>query len=115
MKRLALVLILLMFSSVVQAQDYEEVKSLYCKWSDDITEIFVLGGDYTFNGFKEEDWIVTEIKQYPAAIRVSLRAPNRKKYIDFNNGWPCRIERVHTFTYEEEPTNPESDTFEQVD
>ena len=114
MKKLALVLMLLILPFTVQAEDYIEETTLLCTWPDGRIESFVKGDSYRSPIDLSDTWIVTNIVQYPAVIRVNLEAPNRKKYIDFNSGWPCRIEREYTFTNHEE-IQPESDSFNPVD
>ena len=114
MKRLALALMLMMLSSTVQAQDYEEETTLYCVWPDGRIESFTEGGSYRSPIGLSDTWIVMDIRQWPAAIRVRLETPNKEKNIDFNTGWPCRIERDYTFT-DHEADQPESDNFNQID
>lgn len=93
-----------------QARDYKQETALYCVWPDGRVEFFILDNDYREFIDPSIKWTVTSIRQHPAAIRVELKIPNRKKYIDFNNGWPCRFERDYIFT-NHELDNPESDTF----
>lgn len=114
MKRLTLALMLLMLSSVVQARDYKEDITLLCVWPDGRIESFIEGGSYRSPIGLSDVWTVASIRQYPAAIRVRLEASDREKNIDFNNGWPCRIERDYTFT-DHEPLQPESNDFTPVD
>jgi len=115
MKRLALVLIMLMLSSVVQARDrYEKETTLYCVWLDGRSESFILYDDYREFLDPSIKWIVLSIHQYPDTVRVRLEAPNRERIINFNNGWPCRLEESYTFT-KHEAVQPESDSFDPVD
>ena len=114
MKRLALVLMLLMLSSVVQARDFEEETTLHCIWPDGRIESFTEGNSYRSPIDLYTTWIVASIRQYPAVIRVRLEAPNKERNIDFNNGWPCRLERDYTFP-NHEAVQPESDNFDPVD
>ena len=100
-----------MLSSTVQARDYEMETTLYCLLPDGRIESFTIGYSYMSPiEMSNTTWIVTVIRPYASAIRVELEAPNRKKYIDFNNGWPCRIERDYIFT-DHEADKPESETF----
>ena len=114
MKRLALALMLMILSSTVQARDYEAVTTLHCIWPDSVIESFTVGESYRSPIGLSGTWVVTEIRQWPAAIRVTLEVPNKEKNIDFNTGWPCRIEREYTFT-DHEADQPESDNFNQID
>lgn len=115
MKRLALVLMLMVLSSTVQARDYEAVTTLHCVWPDGRIESFREGNNYRSPiGLSNTTWTVMNIHQYPATIRVRLEALNKEKNIDFNNGWPCRIERDYTFT-DHEADQPESDNFTPAD
>lgn len=111
MKKLALVLTLLMLSSTAQATThYEETTTLFCKWSDDYTETFTLNGARAFNGNIHEGWTVKRISQLKYSIEVRLDGPEGEiLYIDFNNGWPCRVETRL------KPIQPESDNFNQID
>jgi len=83
-------------------------------WPDGRIESFIEGGSYRSPIGLSIKWTVASILQYPAAIRVRLEASDREKNIDFNNGWPCRIERDYTST-DHEPLQPESGTFNQID
>ncbi len=115
MKKLSLVLMLLMLPFSAQAREYEKETTLHCVWPDGRIESFTEGDSYRSPiGLSNNTWIVASIRQYPAAIRVRLEASNREKNIDFNNGWPCRIERDYTFT-KPEATKPESDDFTPAD
>jgi len=114
MKRLALVLMLLTLTFAAQAQDYEEEIILYCVWPDGRIESFMEGGSYGSPIGLSGVWTVASIRQYPAAIRVRLKSPNRERVITFNNGWPCRLEVSYEFINHEE-TKPESDNFNQID
>lgn len=112
MKRLALALMLLMLSSVVQARDYKEDTTLLCVWPDGRIESFIEGGSYRSPIGLLATWTVASIHQYPNTVRVRLEAPNRERIINFNNGWPCRIE--YTLT-DYESLQPESDSSDPAD
>jgi len=114
MRKLALVLMMLILSSAAQARDNKEDTTLFCVWPDGRIESFIEGGSYRSPIGLPGVWTVVSIRQYPAAIRVRLEAFDREKNIDFNNGWPCRIERDYTST-DHEPLQPESGTFNQID
>lgn len=103
-----------MLSSVAQARDYKEDTTLLCVWPDGRIESFIEGGSYRSPIGLHTTWTVVSIHQYSAEIRVRLEASNREKTIDFNNGWPCRIEIDYTLT-DHEPLQPESDNFNQID
>ena len=112
MKRLALIFMLLTLSFSAQAQDYEETKTLYCKSSDTIWEIFVLDGEWISGIYKHkhEGWTVKGIFQYESFIEVRLDGPGGETlWIDFNNGYPCKIE------IRRKPIQPESDNFDKID
>ncbi len=110
MKRLALVLMLLILPFAAQAQEYEETKTLYCKSSDTIWEVFVLDGEWISGIYKYEGWTVTRIIHLVYSIEVYVDGPGGERvYFEFNNGWPCKIETRH------KPIQPESDNFTPVD
>ena len=110
MKRLALVLMLLMLSSVAQAQEYEETITLTCKPADNIWETFILDGEWMSARHIHEGWIVKRISQRNYSIEVRVDGPKGETiWFTFNNGWPCQVEIRH------KPILPESDSFDPVD
>jgi len=64
MKRIALALMLLMLSSVVQATThYEETTTLFCKWSGNVVESFTLDGPHKIGMYEKGDWIDNVIQR----------------------------------------------------
>ncbi len=110
MKRLALALMLLMLSSAAQAQQYSDITTLICRWQGNTWEYFKLNGPFKRGNLEIPEWTVTRISQRTYSIEVRLDNPNGDIfYVDFNNGWPCKVETQRTLI------QPESDSFDPVD
>ena len=110
MKRLALILMLVMLSSVVQAQQYNDVTTLICRWQGNTWEYFKLNGSFKRGNLEIPEWTVTKITRHTDSIEVRLDHPNGDIfYVDFSDGWPCKIETQRNLI------QPESDSFDPVD
>lgn len=111
MKKLALVLMLLTLPFAAQATThYEDTITLFCKWSDDIVETFILNGEWMSAGYIHEGWTVKRISQRKYSIEVRVDGPKGETvWFDFNNGWPCKVETRRKLI------QPESDNFNQID
>ena len=107
---------LMMLPFAAQAKDYEVEIKLHCVWPDGRLESFAIGDPHRDPLDPLAAWIVAGIERYPASVYVVLKNPsNQTKTIDFNDGWPCRIEKIYTFIKHDEPIQPESDSFNPVD
>lgn len=110
MKKLALILMLLILPSIAQAQQYNNVTTLICGWQGRTWEYFKLNGSVKRGNLEIPEWTVTKITRHTNSIEVRLDHPNGDIfYIDFNNGWPCKVETRRILV------QPESDSFNPAD